>query len=197
MDQPASEKESWTLPMTALLGALTALSAVGTMVIRIPIPATTGYFNIGDVFVILAGLWLGPIPGLLVGAVGPTIADAVGFPQFIVATSIVKGLEGFLVGLVGSYKSSNVLRWKSIAAAIGGITIVTGYFVFEAFVYPFLGKYVPFFRVTDLGAALIEIGPNCVQATVSAVVGIGLWRAVSGFNPRTNKVDILDIEGRQ
>jgi uncharacterized membrane protein len=58
-------------------------------------------FNIGDVFVILAALWLGPRAGFLVGAIGPTMADAVGYPQFMVATFVIKGLEGLVVGYIG------------------------------------------------------------------------------------------------
>lgn len=97
---------------TALISALAALTAVTTIMVRVPIPATNGYFNIGDVFIILAGLWLGPKAGLIVGAVGSSVADAVGFPVYILATFAVKGLEGLVAGLpikknsrsfVGSY----------------------------------------------------------------------------------------------
>ena len=68
------------------------------------IPATTGYFNAGDIFVILAGLWLGPIAGCTVGVLGPTATDAIGYPQFMLATAVTKGLEGLLVG--GGHKAS-------------------------------------------------------------------------------------------
>ena len=175
----------WNLGTTGIVAVLTALAFVGTLLIRVPIPATTGYFNIGDIFVVLAGLWLGPVAGLIVGGVGPTLADAVGFPQFILATAVTKGMEGLVVGLVAGGWKKTSLRRRTIAAALGGVVVVVGYFVFEALVYPFLGEYVPFFKVTDLGAALVEIGPNCVQGLVGAVVGLALWKAVSGFNPRS------------
>jgi len=156
------------------------------MLIRVPIPATTGYFNIGDVFVILAGLWLGPMAGLIVGGLGPTIADAIGFPVFVPATMVTKGLEGFLVGLIGggavNKEGQNFgLRRKVVAAAVGGLTIVGGYFVFEAYIYPWLGKSIPAFAITDLGAAIVEIVPNLVQGVIGAVAGLGLWRTVSGY----------------
>jgi len=179
-----SKGQKWTLAKTGFVAVLTALAFAGTLVIRIPIPATTGYFNVGDVFVILAGLWLGPAAGLLVGAIGPALADAVGFPQFILATCVTKGLEGFLVGLIGGGPRNYSLARRTLAAGIGGVVVVVGYFVFEAFVYPTLGKSFPFFKVTDFGAALVEIGPNCVQALVGAAVGLGLWRSVSGFDSR-------------
>ena len=167
------------LTRTGIIAALTALATFGTLLIRIPIPATTGYFNIGDIFVILAGLWLGPIGGLIVGAVGPTIADAIGFPQFSPATMITKGLEGFLVGIISS-RSAGLWR-RTVAAIVGGLTIVVGYFVFEALIYPALGKNIPFFAVTDWGAALVEILPNFVQGVIGAAGGLALWRAVAGY----------------
>lgn len=162
----------------ALVGTLTGLAAFSTLLIRIPVPATTGYFNLGDVFVIWAGLWLGPLGGLIVGAIGPALADAIGFPQFVLATGVTKGIEGLVVGLLSLGNPS--LGRRTLAAISGGIVIVVGYFVFEAFVYPWLGKTIPFFAITDLGAALVELLPNSVQAVLGAAGGLALWRATSG-----------------
>jgi uncharacterized membrane protein len=166
----------WSLGKTAVVAALTGLAALGTIVIRIPIPITNGYFNIGDVFVILAGLWLGPVAGLIVGALGPTMADAIGYPQFIVATFVIKGLEGFLVGLIGGGAKNYHLKRRMLAAATGGFIVVLGYFVFEAFVYPFIGGFIPFFKVTDIGGAIGELPANITQGIIGAVGGIALWK---------------------
>lgn len=179
-----NEGKKWTFATTAVVGALIALAAIATMVIRVPIPATTGYFNIGDVFVILAGLWLGPLAGATVGAIGPTIADAIGFPIFIPATMITKGLEGLIVGLIASRANEGNITVKTIAAFAGGVTIVVGYFVFEAYIYPAIGRSIPAFAVTDVGAAIIEILPNSIQGVVGAVGGLALWKALSGYNPK-------------
>jgi uncharacterized membrane protein len=174
------KSETQKLTRTALIAVLTALAMFSTLLVRVPVPATTGYFNIGDIFVILAGLWLGPWAGLIVGAVGPGLADAVGFPQFILATSVTKGLEGFVVGLIG--RGDRAPLWRKVIAAIaGGIIIVVGYFLFEAFVYPALATSIPLFAVTDWAAALVEILPNSIQAFVGIVGGVALWKAVSGY----------------
>ena len=77
-----------------IIAAFATLAFVGTTVIRVPIPASGGYFNLGDTFVMVAALLYGPVVGGLVGLIGPTLADAVGFPQFILATAVVKGIEG-------------------------------------------------------------------------------------------------------
>jgi uncharacterized membrane protein len=170
-----------SLTKWALIATLTGLAAFGTVLIRVPVPATTGYFNIGDVFVVWAGLWLGPTGGLIVGALGPTMADAIGFPQFILATTVTKGLEGLLVGLI-AYRSDNLAR-KIVAASVGSSIIVFGYLAFEGYIYPKLGAHIPFFAITDLGAAVVEIVPNTVQAVIGASVGVALWRATSAYNP--------------
>ena len=118
---------------------------------------------------------------MIVGAVGPTLADAIGFPQFVPATLVVKGIEGLLVGIVGGQPGGKMWR-RVLAVCLGGTWLVLGYFLFEAYIYPYIGRSVPFFRVTDFGAALVEILPNAVQALVSGSVGLGLWKSVSGFS---------------
>ena len=43
--------------------ALAALTCVATMVVSVPIPATKGYFNLGDSIVLLCGVFLGRLFG--------------------------------------------------------------------------------------------------------------------------------------
>ena len=102
-----------------IIAAFATLSFIGTLVIRIPIPATGGYFNLGDTFVMIAALLYGPIIGAAVGFIGPALADAVGYPQFILATAIVKGVEGLLVGWIGGRSTGNSPVKPAIALAVG------------------------------------------------------------------------------
>jgi uncharacterized membrane protein len=156
--------------------AFATLAFLGTTVIRIPIPASGGYFNLGDTFVMAAALLYGPWVGALVGLVGPALADAIGFPQFILATAVVKGLEGGLVGLVG-YRRRRAPAGAVVAALILGVAVlVGGYWAFEAWIYPLLARWVPFFGVTDAAAALAEVVPNLLQGGISAVVAFGIWK---------------------
>ena len=172
----SDQREVQQLVKVGIIAAFATLAFVGTIVIRVPIPATGGYFNLGDTFVMIAALLYGPFVGAMVGLIGPAAADAVGFPQFILATGIVKGLEGFAVGLIGGYRGAESVG-KSITALIAGIIIlVAGYFVFEAIIYPLLARAIPFFGVTDPKAALAEIVPNLLQGSISAVVAFGIWR---------------------
>lgn len=158
-----------------IVAAFATLAFVGTTVIRVPIPATGGYFNLGDTFVMTAALLYGPGVGALVGLIGPAAADAIGFPQFILATAVVKGCEGSVVGLLGARRGSRRPR-PVIALVLGIVVLVAGYFIFEAFIYPLLGRAIPFFAVTDLKAAIAEIIPNLLQGIISAVIAFGICR---------------------
>jgi uncharacterized membrane protein len=163
-----------------IIAAFATLSFIGTLVIRIPIPATGGYFNLGDTFVMIAALLYGPLIGGLVGLIGPAMADAVGYPQFILATAVVKGLEGALVGIIGGRSNGGTMVRPVLALLVGIAIIVIGYFVFEAFIYPLLGKTIPFFKVTTVEAALAEILPNLLQGVISALIAFGIWRVFRG-----------------
>ncbi len=173
-----NNKEINILFQVGIIAAFSTLAFVGTLIIRIPIPVTGGYFNLGDTFVMTAALLYGPLVGGLVGAIGPAAADAVGFPQFILATAVVKGIEGLLVGLIG-WKSGTG-RWRRISALIVGIAVlVSGYYIFEAVIYPAIAQTIPFFAVTDAKAALAEIPPNLLQGIISAIVAYGIYKVLN------------------
>lgn len=176
------QNEVVKLVTVGIIAAFSALAFVGTTIIRVPIPASGGYFNLGDTFVMIAALLYGPKTGAIVGLIGPTISDAIGFPQFIPATAIVKCLEGWVVGMIG-YHAGQRSFGKPITALIAGtLVLVCGYFVFEAVVYPFLAKAIPFFGVTDFHAAIAEIIPNLLQGLISSVLAFGVWRILGQKN---------------
>lgn len=173
---PEKKTDTYQLFRVGIVAAFATLAFVGTTVIRIPIPATGGYFNLGDTFVMTAALLYGPWVGALVGLIGPTAADVIGFPQFIPATAVVKLLEGGLVGLLAGDPGRHD-HYRPVPALVAGIVVLAGgYFVFEAFLYPLLAKAVPFFGVTDVKAALAEIVPNLLQGTICAVIAFSIGR---------------------
>lgn len=139
------------LTLTALLIALTT---VATMVIRIPVPATQGYINLGDSMVYISALLFGPLAGLLAGGIGSALADLIGgYGQFAPYTLVIKGLEGLIVGLLAwqaarapAPTAAGVARAIG-AIAVGGTVMVLGYFVAEAYIMrigvPAAGAEVP------------------------------------------------------
>ncbi|MFX0028074.1 MAG: ECF transporter S component [Candidatus Hermodarchaeota archaeon] len=136
----------------SIIGIFAALVCVLTIIIRIPIPVTTGYINIGDFGVMLSGLYFGPIIGGFAGGIGSAIADIIGFPQFAIPTLIIKGLEGFVVGLISNPKKKLLkIDYRDVIAVIfGGLIMVIGYFFVE-------------FPIYGLGAALFELPGNLFQ----------------------------------
>ena len=170
-------KEKKLLFRVGIVAAFATLAFVGTMIIRIPIPVTGGYFNLGDTFVMAAALLYGPLVGALVGAIGPAAADAIGFPQFILATAVVKGIEGFAMGLIAKGSRKSKIR-PLLAIAIGIGILVVGYYIFEAVIYPAMATTIPFFGVTDAKAALAEIPPNLLQGILSGIVAYGIYRVL-------------------
>jgi len=172
------KSDSKILFHVGIVAAFATLAFVGTMIIRIPIPVTGGYFNLGDTFVMAAALLYGPVVGGLVGAIGPAAADAIGFPQFILATAVVKGIEGLVMGLIvwGGRKDR---IWPVLAIVVGILILVSGYYIFEALIYPAMAKSMPFFGVTDAKAALAEIPPNLLQGVLSGIVAYGIFRILN------------------
>ena len=124
------------------LSLLIALTVVVTMAVRIPVPRTGGYINLGDAVVYITALLFGPFYGLVAGGVGSSLADLLGgYGVFAPFTLIIKGLEGLLVGILAwpvfhrhSRPSPADLALTALAIVAGGAAMVLGYFVSEAFI---------------------------------------------------------------
>lgn len=151
----------------ALLAIMTALTTIMTLVIRIPYPGTGGYFNFGDIMVMLGGLLLGPVGGFFVGGVGSAVADIIGFPLFAPITLIVKGLEGMAVGYLGSRAREHVrLNIRDvIAVLVGAIIMLIGYFIGEV-----LFLEVPV-AVAILELVTINLAQVAIGGSVTLLIG--------------------------
>ena len=114
---------------------LVALTFVVTRFTVIPIPATKGFFNLGEVVIYVAAISFGPIVGLLAGGIGSALADLVAAPQFAPFTLVIKGLEGYLVGRFARGTRGVPVR----AMAVGGACMVAGYFIAEVLFARVLG----------------------------------------------------------
>jgi uncharacterized membrane protein len=110
--------------LISLAAVMAALCCIMTMVFQIYVPATFGYFNLGEVGVYIAALLFGPIIGAMAGGIGSMLADILlGYPHYAIATLIIKGLEGFTVGylshrLRGRF-AKNRLLYLSILVGLG------------------------------------------------------------------------------
>ena len=147
----------------ALAAVFAALVCVATLALVISIPATSGYFNLGETVIYIAALLFGLLVGAFAGG-GAAIADILVAPQFALGTLIIKGFEGAIVGFLNR-KLQKITRSRSLSATasiiIGGLEMVAGYFIYEQLVlgYP-------------LAVALVEVPFNMVQMLVGLVVAI-------------------------
>jgi uncharacterized membrane protein len=151
----------------ALFAVLTALTAVLTAIIEIPVPATQGYINLGDVGVLLAGLLLGPFGGLA-GGLGSALADvALGYYLYAPITFVVKGLEGTIVGLImWTFKPFNRFEVRIVVAVLlGSCVMVFGYFTAEAVLF-------------GPAAALVEVPGNIFQVVFGSIVAVSAFLAI-------------------
>lgn len=128
------QKTRWNTKTLTFLALLIALQVIFGDVLAITISATNKV-SLGPVAAIMAGLWLGPVPGLLCGL----CADLIGFfaaPQafpfnpFITLAAGVWGLiPGLLRGLVskmdGKVKKSLILIISIIISSILGTLVLT------------------------------------------------------------------------
>jgi len=154
------------------MAIMTALVAVGTLIIRIPNPMG-GYFNVGDVMIFISALTFNPIVGGFAGGVGSAISDAIGFPVFVIPTLIIKGLEGLIASLITNKKS--VFR-DTLAVVVAGSEMIIGYFLVE--LYPLQW---------GLGGALTEVPTNIAQIVIGGLLGIPLAYVVRRRLPEVLK----------
>lgn len=128
-------KNTKKLVVTSLLAALTCIA---TMIIKIQTP-TFGYIHLGDGFVLLSGIILGPAYGALAGGIGSMFADIFsGYASWAPATLIIKALTAWLAGFLFHkfqyvFKGSGA-RYLSIiiGGLLGETLMVFGYFAYEA-----------------------------------------------------------------
>lgn len=145
----------------ALAGVFTALVFVMTFLIRIPIPATEGYVNLGDAVILTASFLLGPFAAIP-AAIGSALADLMGgYAHYIIPTAVIKGAMGGVAGLI--LKKQKTTSRRIIAFVLAEVIMVGGYFAFEAM--PFM--YGP-------SAALLSVPFNAIQGLAGILVALPL-----------------------
>lgn len=106
----------------AILAVFTSLVCAATMIFSIYVPATRGFFNIGETMVYITALLFGPLIGSFAGGFGSMFADILlGYSQFAPGTLIIKACEGGIVGFLGRKKPSfgSKFTWKTFTFVIG------------------------------------------------------------------------------
>ncbi|MCI2061316.1 MAG: ECF transporter S component [Eubacteriaceae bacterium] len=164
------ENKTTLLVVTALMmGVIMVL----TMIIRVPSPTTKGYINLGDAAIFLSVIMLGWKYGAVAAGVGSAMADAIsGYMYFAPWTLGIKALMAVVMGLFLAKAMSPEHEGRNrimqiVGMALGGITMVTGYYFAEVVMY---GNW---------GVPLIEIPLNTTQFAVGMVLAIALVNALA------------------
>ncbi len=164
------------LVIAALLAAMTCIA---TMIIKIPTP-TFGYIHLGDGFVLLCGVVLGPWAGALAAGIGSMFADIFsGYASWAPATFIIKALTGGIAGFLFHKLQHIVKSTKSRYAAIiiGGVVgeaiMVIGYFLYEAGLAAFgSGGFTQAALAAGIASSATGIPFNIVQGVVGIIISV-------------------------
>jgi uncharacterized membrane protein len=166
------------LIIAALLAAMTC---VATMIIKIPTP-TFGYIHLGDGFVLLCGVILGPWTGALAAGIGSMFADIFsGYVSWAPATFIIKaltaGIAGFLFHHLQHTFHSAQSRYAALVAGgvVGEIIMVVGYFLYEAGIAAFgNGGFTGTALAAGIASSATGIPFNIVQGVVGIILSVVL-----------------------
>lgn len=151
-----------SLVLTALFAALIC---VATMLVRIPVPATGGYANLGDGVLLIGAFLMHPVCAAAAAGIGSMLADMLaGYMQFAIGTLVIKMGMAYIAASIFQKISRAQQGKREFYGMVGGaliaeVMMIAGYFVFEAV---FLGY--------GMGAAGSILG-NAGQGIVGAVVG--------------------------
>ncbi|NWF86998.1 ECF transporter S component [Candidatus Bathyarchaeota archaeon] len=203
----------------AIASVFAALVCIATIIFVISVPATTGYFNIGETVIYVAALLFGPYVGAFAGGVGAAIADIIVAPVFAPATLVVKGCEGAIVGFLNKkmFPSAPKSNWRIytilLGVVIGVLLAVTGSVTISGYVElywgippqenPTLTGYIPpetWYLLGGIAALLIiligfKMEPELGRSIFSVIVG-GLEMVAGYFlyeQLALNKAAIVEI----
>jgi len=160
---------------------LAALTCIATMIIKIPTPAF-GYIHLGDGFVLLCGILLGPLYGALSAGIGSMFADLFsGYAAFAPGTFVIKAVTALIASLLFRLfkklfrSSAGEYAGVLIAGVTGEAFMVIGYFVYEIFLAMITaGTFTGTSFAAGVSSAATGIPFNIVQGVVGIVISVSL-----------------------
>lgn len=187
------------LTVTAMFAALTLLA---TSVIRIQTP-TFGYIHLGDGIVLLAGIFLGPVPGGLAAGLGSALSDLLaGYAIWVPGTFFIKYLTAAAAGTVSralilhrirkqptAVSGSGIAKKNSpfpaaavIQAGIAGEAVmILGYFLYNILIVAFTaGSFTTAGLAAAFTVSLSEIPFNAVQGSAGVILAVLLAPILAG-----------------
>jgi len=112
----------------------TVLVFAATIIVTIYVPATGGYFNLGETMIYVAALTQGPIVAAIAGGVGASLADMVmGYGIFAPGTLVIKAVEGYLAGYLFNRMRKSIAYRRLISTLMG--LVYAGFILGVGFTY--------------------------------------------------------------
>lgn len=154
-----------------LTSMIICLIIMAIFLIRIPVPFTQGYLNLGDGVIFIGVMILGRRNGALAAAIGSMLGDILGgFAMWAPWSFFINGGMAIIMALIlsafANVKMSDAARWitRIAAMAAGGLFMVLGYFIGEGVMYgnwAIAALGVPW----NIGQFVLGIVLACVVAT--------------------------------
>ena len=150
----------------------TSLVFIATIVLTVYIPSTQGYFNLGETMVYTSAIVLGPFEGALVSGLGSMLADMILAPHYAPATTIIKGLEALIVGLL--YEKLSKMSLKALRTIILTLGVLLSILITYLGISYYSGEVSlgPDINITVWGS-----GTTLSVSPVNVVIGSELWFA--------------------
>ena len=178
---PLRDYEHNSARRLAFAGLFTALITCATL-IRLPVPVTNGYVNLGDGMIFAAAALLGPFAAVAV-MIGSALADLLaGYAHYALITLFIKGAMGLVAGFgLHQYRKARMRALRPLLpkGLLGNVILFTlcelimvlGYFFFEMVMY-------------NAAAAAGAVLPNLGQAAAGIALGCAFVPAVGRIASR-------------
>ena len=150
----------------------TAIVCVATYIVQIPMPATGGFVNLGDCFVLTAGFVLGPVYGGIAAGLGSMLTDILaGYPQYAPATFVIKALMAVVFYYITKASRGKLdFPFRIIGGIVSEAIMVLGYFGYEAVIL----KY----GIGAAGSILGNVGQGAIGLIAAAVLCTAVQSAI-------------------
>lgn len=158
-----------------LLALFSALTCVLTVFVQIPMGV--GYVNFGDSLILIAASVTGPVGGMVVGALGSSLADVFsGYVLYAPFTAVIKGAEGLVCGLLyqKAFASTRPVVRRLLSTLLSGVIVVLGYYLTDWILYGFSAA------LWNFVSGPIQVGASVVVAMVVLPSVPVLFHSLSG-----------------
>ena len=157
---------TFQIVITALFSALICVT---TMLVRIPIPATGGYANLGDGVILICAFLMNPLNAVIAAGLGSMLADVLaGYMSFAPGTLIIKAGVALIALLVYNWLSKRV-KQPILAMAIAGVLaeafMVLGFFAYEG-IFLGMGMGAAGAIIGNIGQGVVGVRVGCLVAPV-------------------------------